>query len=380
MKVEIISIGTKLLMGDILDTNTAYITRNLRAINAQLIAKTIVGNDLDMVTEAFNTGLRRADVVITIGGLGNDSTDYTRLAAAQVTNRELIPQSPGIQGARLLGGTDARMQGFLIETDQGKLICLPGKRREMGYILDTEALSYLREQIPDSSVRVKWVLLRTVGIMESSLKQRLTDLAEDAHHRITYDSFAGQTNLQLWVEAPSQEQIDRELAAMKQLVLERLGDHVYGEGEDRLEDVVVRALMRGGRKLTVAECYTEQTLSHLLGKTDAPEDSVHLLSMVTWEELQTFLKLDRLTPETDLTRWCRSAAEQLMIQAKTDLGLLVYKNVTQGGVQVLVTLASKMGVSVTQRSFGGHPEHIDQWASTLGLSHLRRWLLAHQPA
>jgi nicotinamide-nucleotide amidase len=380
MKVEIISINSKLLMGDILDTNTAYITRNLRAINAQLIAKTIVGSDLDMITEAFRTGLNRADVVIAIGGLGNEPTDFTRLAAAQATNRELIPQSPGIKGARLLGGSDVRLQGFLIETEQGKLICLPGRRREMGFILDTEALPYLQQQIPAPTTRVGWVLLRTVGIMESSLKQKLLDLAEDAHHRITYDSFAGQTNIQLWVEAGSQEQIDRELAAMKQLVSERLGDHIYGEGEDRLEDVVLGALVRGGRKLAVAECYTEQTLSRLLTKTNVPDGTVQLLPTATWEDLQAVVKLDDLTPEDDLTRWCRVAAEQLLEYAESGLGLLVYKNVTQGGVQVLVTLASQMGVSVTQRSFGGHPEHIDQWAATLGLSHLRRWLLAHQQA
>ncbi|HEX6383482.1 MAG TPA: hypothetical protein VF177_02325 [Anaerolineae bacterium] len=78
-----------------------------------------------------------------------------------------------------------------------------------------------------------------------------------------------------------------------------------------------------------------------------------------------------------MTQWCRTAAEQLRLKSETDLGLVVYKNVTRSGVQVLVTLASPTGVSVTQRSFGGHPENIDQWAFTLGLTHLRRWLLVH---
>jgi hypothetical protein len=83
-------------------------------------------------------------------------------------------------------------------------------------------------------------------------------------------------------------------------------------------------------------------------------------------------------PDDDLSRWCRIAAERLLERDGVDLGLIVYKNISQGGVQLLVTLASQLGVSVTQRSFGGHPDNIDQWAATLSLSHLRRWLLAHE--
>jgi hypothetical protein len=86
-----------------------------------------------------------------------------------------------------------------------------------------------------------------------------------------------------------------------------------------------------------------------------------------------------LTNDTDLTRWCREAAERLKEKAAADIGLLVYNNITPGGIQLLITLASSSGVSVMQRSFGGHPDNIAQWASTLGMVHLRRWLLAHHP-
>ncbi|MCP4427005.1 MAG: hypothetical protein GY803_21145 [Chloroflexi bacterium] len=378
MKVEIVSISSELLMGDILDTNTAYVSRSLREMNAQLTCKVVVGNDLEMIVDAIQAGLQRADVVLAIGGLGDSANDYTRLAAAQATGLNLTPRSPGIEGAQQLGGTDARLNGFLIEVENGTLICLPGRRREMGYLLDTEALPYLKQQIPVADSKLGWVLLRTVGVMESSLKQRFADLALDARHRVTYDSFAGQTNVQLWVEAESQEQIECELDAMKRLVLERLGDHVYGEGEARLEDVALQSLVESRRTLALSECYTEQILSRMMTKTPGADGIVRSLPVKTWMELNEAIQMDDLTPENDLTRWCRVAAERLRRQEETDLGLFVYKNVTQGGVQLLVTLASHTGVSVTQRSFGGHPENINHWAATLGLSHLRRWLLAHQ--
>ena len=378
MKVEIVSISTKLLMGDILDTNTAYVSRSLRKINAQLTCKVVVGDDLAMITDAMRVALRRSDVVLTIGGLDSHSENFTRLAAAQAANCPLIAQSPGIEGAHVMGGQDASMTGFLLETEDGILICLPEKRRELGFLLETEAIPYLRRH---SLVLAQqdWVILRTVGIMESSLKQKLSDIVQDARHRVTYDSFTGQTNIQLWVQADSKAQIEHELEQMKQVVLTRLGDHVYGEAKDRLEEVVLQTLMQNGRKLALAECYTNQTLAGMLETVKAPADSLYLLPVNSSTELADAVGIDDLKLEDDdLTRWCRIAAEQLIERDGVDLGLIVYKNISQGGVQLLVTLASRLGVSVTQRSFGGHPDNIDQWAATLGLAHLRRWLLAHK--
>jgi hypothetical protein len=214
--------------------------------------------------------------------------------------------------------------------------------------------------------------------MESSLKQKLKEIVQDARHRVTYDSFAGQTNIQLWVQADSAAQIRQELAEMQEVVLARLGDHVYGTGDDRLEDVVLQALRDSGNKLAVAECYTEKALAHTLAGVPHVNNEVLMLPTTNWHELGEVLQLDELSPDADLTRWCRMAANRLVEHKGVNLGLLVYKNVTQGGVQLIVTLASHMGVSVTQRSFGGHPENINQWAVTLALAHLRRWLLAHR--
>ncbi|MEJ2747671.1 MAG: molybdopterin-binding protein [Anaerolineae bacterium] len=377
MRVEIVSISTKLLMGDILDINTTYISRSLQRIKAQLICKVVVGDDMDMIYDAFQVALRRSDVVIAIGGLGDGPEDFTRLAAAKATDRALIPQAPGIENAHIIGGTDARVTGFLVETDNSVLICLPDRRREMGYLLENEALPYLRGILTES-VQQDWVVLRTVGLMESGLKQKLKEIVQDARHRVTYDSFAGQTNIQLWVQADSTAQIEQELAEMQEVVLARLGDHVYGMGEDRLEDVVLQALHDSGHKLAVAECYTESALARTLAGVPHLNNEVLLLPAASWHELGVALQLADLDPDTELTRWCRAAANQLVKKRGVDLGLVVYKNVTQGGVQVIVTLASRLGVSVTQRSFGGHPENIDQWAVTLGLAHLRRWLLAHR--
>lgn len=375
MKVEIISIGTELLVSDILDTNAAYISRSLREVNVNLTGKVTVGDDPEMIADAFQVALRRANMVIATGGLGQGKDDFTREAITAVTRRHTVSEPPGIHGAILLGNSDTGSTGLMLEETSGVLVCLPGNRREMSYLLETEVLPYLRQQL-DSEMQTGWALLRCVGVMESSLKQDLADLATSSHHRVTFDSFAGQTNIRLWAQANSEQALQEQLQALKTAVSQRLGDHVFGEEADRLEAVVLSNLMKNKLHLSLAECYTHGIINETVSQLAGADEHIVLHPAKTWNELRSALHLDSLTGD-NLSQWCRSAANTLRSHDNSDLSLIVYNNVTQGGVQILVTLASPNGVSVTQRSFGGHPENIDQWALTLGLTHLRRWLMVH---
>ena len=134
--------------------------------------------------------------------------------------------------------------------------------------------------------------------------------------------------------------------------------------------------MKNGLRLHLAECYTHGIIKQTVAPLAGAENHIFLHPATTGKELEAALQLGSLTSD-NLSQWCRDAATTLRSQNNSDLSVVVYSNVTQGGVQILVTLASPNGVSVTQRSFGGHPENIDQWALTLGLTHLRRWLMVH---
>lgn len=375
MKVEIISIGTELLVSDILDTNAAYISRSLREVNVALTSKVTVGDDPEMIADAFKVALRRADFVIATGGLGNSKDDFTREAVTAVSHRKAISEPPGIQGGVVLGNSEASATGLMLEEEAGVLVCLPGSRREMSYLLETEVLPYLRQRL-SGELQTGWTLLRCVGVMESSLKQDLADLNAIPGQRITFDSFAGQTNIRLWARAQTMTAVEEQLARLKTAVSQRLGDHVFGNEADRLETIVLQQLTQSNLQLSLAECYTHGILYNTLATLSQAAGHVQLHPARTWNDLAAALQLETLTGD-NLSQWCRSAANALRSQANTDLSLIVYKNVTQGGVQILVTLASHHGVSVTQRSFGGHPENIDHWALTLGLTHLRRWLMVH---
>ncbi|NJN54272.1 MAG: hypothetical protein HC804_05635 [Anaerolineae bacterium] len=178
------------------------------------------------------------------------------------------------------------------------------------------------------------------------------------------------------MQANSDEEVQNELNRMTGVVRERLGDHIYGTEADRLEDVVLHSLIHNGVKLSLLECYTNQIIADTFERLPGSKKVINTMPWQTWYEAADKLHLEAVT-QSNLTQWNRSAAESLVEMSGDMLGLVVYSHMTQGGVQILVTLASPNGASVTQRSFGGHPDNIDQWALTLGLSHLRRWLLVH---
>jgi len=375
MKVEIVSIGNDLLVGDVLDTNIAHLSRSLREIHVPLTCKVTVGEESEMIAEILRTGIERADVVMVIDGPVQKSglqevlrqmTGGEQGDTAVLTYKTIIDDKP------------FDLPGQWFARDNSLVICLPRDRREMAFLLETAVLPYLRAKLheePTVEHVADWLLLRAVGIVESSARLQLADLAQQPDTRLTYDSFAGQTNIRVWAEGTTQLEVSEKLAHLKQEITARLGDHIYGEGSTRLEDIILQLLNRSGTRLSLAECHTGRIISNTLLALPGADKQIQVMPAESCADLAAALGIS--VSSDDLTGWCRMAASQLLKQTQTDLSLIVYKNVTPGGIQVVVTLASPAGVSVTQRSFGGHPENIDHWAFSLGLTHLRRWLRVH---
>lgn len=371
MKVEIISISDALLMSDILDTNTAYVSRILHEIKATLTSKVIIGNELAMILDCVRVALRRADIVITIGGIKPNYTGLTVQALASLAGVETEESLFELTNVRLIGQGDRL--GLQMLNPQGIIFCLPAERRDLTYLLEGYVLPQISKN-KEEGTATGWILLRTVGMMQSTLKQALSVISLTAQQKITFDSFAGQSNIRLWAEAENKTAVSQQLNSLKEQIKTILGDFIFGEGESLLEQVVLHSL--GQRTLTIAECDTEQTLSKTLHRLPSANiKQLRTIATNTPKELANFLGMP--TNDNNLNQWCRQATETLRQQQNTNLSLLVYKNESAGGTQLIITLASEHGVSVTNRSFGGHPEHINQWACTLALAHLRRWLLVH---
>ncbi|MCA9977130.1 MAG: hypothetical protein KC413_15325, partial [Anaerolineales bacterium] len=140
MKVEIVSVGTPLLMSDIVDINSSHVTRSLREIDVRIICRATVGEDLAILVDVLGVAAQRADVVLVIGGGQENGSDLVKQAVSQLTGREL----DGINCLSYTTGSNLDVSEPGVFVDDALLVCLPTERREMAYLLENRVLPYLQ--------------------------------------------------------------------------------------------------------------------------------------------------------------------------------------------------------------------------------------------
>ena len=201
MNAEIITIGDELLIGQVINTNAAYIAERLTEIGIPVIRMVTVGDDLATMLESFRAAWERAEVVIVTGGLGPTHDDVTKTAVCEFfgttleANEEVRKNVERLVAARNAKWTNASEEqtmfpagarvllnrlgsaaGILFERGNRMMIALPGVPYEMKGIVDEEAIPYLRTKIRGPAFRQ--LTLRTTGIAESRLAERLGDLEQ----------------------------------------------------------------------------------------------------------------------------------------------------------------------------------------------------------
>lgn len=294
MRAEIITSGTELLLGDIVDTNAAYLSRQLRALGIDVYYRTTVGDNEDRTAAAVSLALNRAALVITTGGLGPTVDDVTRQAVARATGRTLVlhPELVAAIEARFRGFgmkmTDNNVQQayipegavvipnpvgtapcFTVETPGGAVIALPGVPRELEYLMEKAVIPYLRQRFGLSEM-MKTRVLKTCALGESVIDQKIGDLMQNANPTVGLNAHAGQTDVRITAKAATEEEADRLIAEMESKLRERLGDNIYGEGSQTLEEVTLAMLHARGETLVVVESVTSGMLSQRLASVPGP--------------------------------------------------------------------------------------------------------------
>ncbi len=424
MNAEVISIGTELLLGEIVDTNTTHIARQLRTIGLDLYYTTTVGDNEARSADVIRRALERADVVITTGGLGPTVDDMTRKAVAQATGRplEFRPalleqiearfcrwakkmsennrrQAFVPQGAIAIENPVGTAPCFSVETGQGVIISLPGVPREMEYLLEHEVLPYLRRRFDLRSL-IKARVLRTAGIGESQVDTALGDLLTSANPTVGLAAHAGQTDVRITAKAESEEQADCLIAPLEAEVRKRLGTVIYGTGKETVEEVLLRCLAEAGLSLTVAEAGTGGLLTNRLSTAPGAETSFGGGTVAS--DPPALGKTLEIVPEGDsdgdLQAFARRLAARLAMMPDADsvgrqLGLVVLTLPRSGGDKTLraepqdkatsaggtlIALATPDGLETRRLGFGGHAAHVAAWASTNALEMTRRWHLSRK--
>ena len=294
MNAEIITTGTEILLGEIVDTNAAWIARRLRDLGINLYYKTTVGDNLERIVAAMRQSLDRSDLVLVTGGLGPTVDDITRDAAALATDRDLVLNQESLAkiealfarwgrpvqnnnrrqafmpaGAVPISNPVGTAPGFLVEVlREGRpsavLICLPGVPREMKRLMEETVEPFLAQRMGEERVFIKARTLRTVGIGESAIDERIGDLMIRDNPTVGLAAHMGQADIRITARAATEERAEAMLDEVAAQIRARLGRVVYGEDTISLEAVVTEALLSAGLVLALVETNTDGEVAERL--------------------------------------------------------------------------------------------------------------------
>jgi nicotinamide-nucleotide amidase len=287
MTVALLSIGTELTRGEITNTNAAWLGAELTAAGFTVVEASTVDDDIGRIVAAIRQLSSTHRLVIATGGLGPTTDDLTALAAARSCGVELVrdestllairrrvegrgkvmnpghvKQSDVPSGSEILPNSSGTAPGFAIHLGDSTVFFLPGVPREMKTMFAEQVLPRVRPAAPNNTFQVR---LRTYGLPESTLGERLTGV-EETYPGITlgYRVHYPEVDVKVHARAATQS-IAHELALKATAdVSERLGTAVYGEGDDAFPEIVGRAVRARGWRLAVSESCTGGLISHLL--------------------------------------------------------------------------------------------------------------------
>ncbi|PNY81616.1 CinA family nicotinamide mononucleotide deamidase-related protein [Deinococcus koreensis] len=385
---EIISVGTELLFGEIVDSNAAFLARELGARGVTLHRKTVLGDNLERLTGAIQTALGRADLLILGGGLGPTDDDLTREAIAAALNETpqedpaLLSWLEGLYTARgrvmpainrkqtwLIPSAEAlpnpvgTAPGWFVRTAAGKLIvALPGPPREMQRMWAQQVLP----RLPLPSRALLHTTVHTQGIGESNVAELLAELTKSANPSVA--TYARKTGVDVRVaasadsEAAARALLDPVLTQVRGL----LGRWTWGEDADTLAGALGRALQ--GRTLSVIEAGSAGLLSTLLA------DEPGFLDAAVTQDHRRLITLG-LTPVTlqGAGLVSEQAARELAAGAREHLGAEVgLAVVVQAGGEQAGQAYAALHADDLQKSLGlnwpGDPAQIRERAAVAALA------------
>ncbi len=298
--VEIVTVGDELLLGETLDTNAAFVARVCVQAGFAVRRETTLPDDLEPLRQGLAEARERGGSVIVTGGLGPTPDDLTRWALAAVFGRGLavdpallaelegkfrrfgyatMPAANRVQaelpqGATALPNPRGTAPGILIEDERATMFALPGVPSEMEGMLLEQVLPRMRERAGGDLAPLHQRVVRTAGIGESALAERIADLVRRPHGlRVAYLPGRGSVDVRLTAVDLAEPEARRALDELEGRLAERLAPWVYGRDEETLAGAVGRALSASGRTLAVAESCTGGLIGDLL--TDVAGSSAY---------------------------------------------------------------------------------------------------------
>ena len=414
MIAEIIAVGSELLTPYRQDTNSLYLTAQLNDLGVEVGFKTIVGDDRKHLVQAATVALARADILIFSGGLGPTEDDLTREAVSETLNLQLrrdpeilqaierrfaehgwkmstnnAKQADVIPGAIVLANANGTAPGQWISgKSDGKekiVVLLPGPPHEMKALFEAAVLERLRARVPQQFIATR--VIKITGMGESACDARVAPIYKRfTDVNTTILAGPGEIQLHLRMQAASVEAAQKRVDELVENIEDELGDCVYSDNGDSLEQIVSYYLQMRNSTLAVAESCTGGLVAERL--TSVSGSSRYFIggAVVYSNELKVQLAdvpqdlLDDFGAVSEQV--AKALAEGIRKRCRTTLGLGItgVAGPTGGTAEkpvglVFHALASESGTEVIKRNFPGDRARIRWYASQQALDMVRRKLM-----
>jgi nicotinamide-nucleotide amidase len=409
MKAEIIAIGSELLLGQIVDTNSAFIAKRLAENGIEMIKTQTVGDDLKRMEETIRDSMGRSSIIITTGGIGPTEDDLTREAIAKATNRPLTFQPRLMEqiealikrrGFRMVENNRVQAYipegsipienpkgtapGFIVEGPNWVTLTLPGVPSEMEYLLENAVIPYLRKRFQLDRQIIRYRVLRACGLGESAIGLQIKDLMKESRNP-TVGTLAsiGEVKIRITAKADSPEEADQLIQKMEQEIRNRIGGLIYGVDDETLQGKILRFLEKRNLSLSVAEIFTNGVVSQKLGGTGGRSfiQGVILPSAISQRRFLDLSESGFDSLRTEPRKLTEALSQTVRHETGTDLGLAVYGEVleeqTRGEfrIQNYYSLATPAEIESQENVLGGEPLVVRERSSIFALDFLRKYLL-----
>jgi len=350
---EIVTIGSEILLGQIVDTNSAWMAQRLSTVGINLFYKTVVGDNPGRMKEVIGQALDRSDLVITSGGLGPTQDDLTREIVAEATGRKLVlhqdlleqierrfrrrglimtpnneRQAYVPEGAIPVENPNGTAPSFIVEDPRGVIFALPGVPFEMKWLFDNQVMPYVQEKFKLSEI-ITYKVLKVTNLGESSVDDRIGSLiANSSNPTVGVLAHPGQVDVRITAKAVNIDEAMKLIEPLETEVRRLLGHHVFATDDETMEDTVGKLLGEKGVTIAVYEDLTGGLVAERL-QLASSEWFVEGMISASPSSMRRILafsrrpdQLDDLFKEpvtlTDELAWAVRA------QAKSNLGLAVH--------------------------------------------------------
>jgi len=413
-RASIISIGNELLTGQTVNTNASYLSERLLSISIPVVSSYTIGDDIDSIVRALKLASNDADIIIATGGLGPTDDDLTRQAMAKLLKVELqlqdellqkienffisqerqMPENNKVQayipaGAKALANNLGTAPGIMADADNKLLIALPGVPSEMKQMFEESVLPELTALAIDQVIVIRKLKcfpstsLRAGGTGESNIAELLGPMMQRGRNPlINCTVHCGVITLTIIATAEDKDQAQRMAEKDEKSLRDKLGEMIYGTGEQSLSEVVGEQLAQQKKTLAVAESCTGGTLAKLL--TDISGASRYFT--YGWVTYSNTAKITELGIPFDLTERYGAVSEQVaeaMAQcarkkAATDFAIAITGIAGPTGASeqkpvglVYISVDSDNSCDTQRQFFSGDRESIRLRAAQTALNMLR---------